>query len=161
MAVLNSDPVVIESGSFLEQTSPPAAPHRRQIKKRAALEDDDRSFSDTDSVDKTEPRRPFPEGAGVEMTEWIMEHLDDPWLTEKQEQYFSEKYGLTRRQVKMAFNNRRQRIVCPARRQVEELQQKAQRQLLQFLAAQGVVIPDFVALQLPKRRRGPRRDDSA
>jgi hypothetical protein len=58
------------------------------------------------------------------MNKWILEHTKNPFLTKGDEDYFMTKYGLTRRQVKTACNNRRQRIIVPVRlAAAEELEQ--------------------------------------
>jgi hypothetical protein len=56
------------------------------------------------------PRVEFSVEAREEMSNWVCEHLQHPFLTREMEDYFMLKYNMTRKQVKTAFNNRRQRI---------------------------------------------------
>jgi hypothetical protein len=49
--------------------------------------------------------------AAREMRTWLFEHRHYPRLTNLQESYFMQKYCLTRREVRTAFNNRRQRVL--------------------------------------------------
>jgi hypothetical protein len=60
-------------------------------------------------------REKFTREARNEMRNWMKEHWESPYLRKEEENYFCAKYGLTRRQVKTAFNNRRQRILAPLR----------------------------------------------
>jgi hypothetical protein len=60
-------------------------------------------------------RMSFPNEALMEMSRWIGEHLSDPFLSREEETFFMVKYGITRKQVKTAFNNRRQRLAVPFR----------------------------------------------
>jgi hypothetical protein len=55
------------------------------------------------------------EEANKEMSDWLIEHEKSPQLTRAEENFFMQKYGLTRREVKTAFNNRRQRVLPPLR----------------------------------------------
>jgi hypothetical protein len=50
-----------------------------------------------------------------EISRWFIQQISTPLQTKATENYFIVKYGLTRRQVKTAFNNRRQRLVVPFR----------------------------------------------
>jgi hypothetical protein len=50
-----------------------------------------------------------------EISQWFMQNMNTPMQTKDTEDYFITKYGLTRRQVKTAFNNRRQRVIVPFR----------------------------------------------
>jgi hypothetical protein len=76
--------------------------------------------------------------AGREMNQWIRHHLQCPFLTKAGEEYFMTKYGITRRQVKTGFNNRRQRIIAPMR---SVKQNELQHPILSLLAAFGVTVP--------------------
>jgi hypothetical protein len=51
--------------------------------------------------------------ANLEMTEWVLGHESYLRPTRADENYFMQKYGLTRYEVKTAFKNRRRRIVRP------------------------------------------------
>jgi hypothetical protein len=57
----------------------------------------------------------FTKEAQIEMSNWITQNWECPFLKKEEEDYFCTKHGLTRRQVKTAFNNRRQRILAPFR----------------------------------------------
>jgi hypothetical protein len=78
--------------------------------------------------------------AQLEMNEWITEHIRHPFLTTEEEDYFMAKYGITRRQVKTALNNRRQRIVTPIRLAA---QRELQEQFLNQLTAIGIPLPRY------------------
>jgi hypothetical protein len=60
----------------------------------------------------------------MEMSKWILSHLPDPFLAKEDENYFMAKYAMSRKQVKTAFNNRRQRVAGPFRTLRENLTQK-------------------------------------
>jgi hypothetical protein len=91
-----------------------------------------------DPFEEPEQRQPISSQARCEMNQWVIDHANSPFLSKEKEDYFMEKYNLTRRQVKTAFNNRRQRIIVPSRRRVETLQRNFQEQFLIQLAALGV-----------------------
>jgi hypothetical protein len=125
----------------LPEPEPPLEPPRlsaRRFRKRMAEGDDEVKIV---SPKEVEARHPIPEQARSEMNEWILANIANPFLTKDQEDYFATKYGITRRQVKVAFNNRRQRIVAPVRRKMEEVQRNAQQQLLLHFAQQGIFVP--------------------
>jgi hypothetical protein len=75
--------------------------------------------------------------ARAEMNAWVVDHIQNPFLTKEDEDYFMVKFSLARRQVKTAFNNRRQRIVAPARAAV---QKQLQEQFIGQLAALGMAL---------------------
>jgi hypothetical protein len=50
-----------------------------------------------------------------EISQWCMQNMTTPLRTKTTENYFIVKYRFTRRQVKTAFNDRRQRLVDPFR----------------------------------------------
>jgi hypothetical protein len=62
------------------------------------------------------------EEANKAMSDWLIEHENYPRLSKLEENSFMERYGLTRKEVKTAFNNRRQRVLPPLRvRHLSEL----------------------------------------
>jgi hypothetical protein len=75
-------------------------------------------------------RSKFPLEAQLDMVKWIYSHLANPFLAKEDEDYFIAKYGMTRAQVKTAFNNRRQRLVG-------RLQLMREKQNWEFLATQA------------------------
>jgi hypothetical protein len=85
-----------------------------------------------------EARGTISAAARDEMNKWIIDHMKHPFLTKEEEEYFMAKYAITRRQVKTAFNNRRQRIVVPVRAAV---QRDLEKQFLSQLTAIGIVLP--------------------
>jgi hypothetical protein len=60
-------------------------------------------------------RTTFPVEAQCELTDWIMKNHNCPFASKEVENHFIVKYGMTRKQVKTAFNNRRQRLLAPFR----------------------------------------------
>jgi hypothetical protein len=58
-------------------------------------------------------RAVFPVQAHRELADWIMTHGDFPFAPREVENHFITKYSMTRKQVKTAFNNRRQRLPIP------------------------------------------------
>jgi hypothetical protein len=70
-----------------------------------------------------------------EMNDWILSHIKNPFLTKNEEDYFIIKFNLTRKQVKTAFNNRRQRMIGPRR---IETQRRFQQHILTQLARLGI-----------------------
>jgi hypothetical protein len=105
--------------------------------------DNDLLASDFDDSEKAEHRRPISAQARCEMNQWVIDHAGNPFLSSETEEYFMGKYGLTRRQVKTAFNNRRQRIIAPSRRRMEEVQRMFQERFLTQLAALGMRFPGW------------------
>jgi hypothetical protein len=79
----------------------------------------------------------FSPEAQKEMNTWIIEHIHDSRLTSEEENHFMTKYGVTRKQIRTAFNNRRQRIVNPLKLMY---QKQRQQMLLQQLTAFGAQI---------------------
>jgi hypothetical protein len=75
----------------------------------------------------------FSPEAQREMSTWIVEHLQDSRLTREEENYFMTKYGATRKQIRTAFNNRRQRIATPLK--VMHQEQRRQMFLQQLIVA--------------------------
>jgi hypothetical protein len=69
------------------------------------------------------PRAVFPVEGHREMAQWLMENIDFPFATKEIENRFIAKYGMTRKQFRTAFNNRRQRLV-PSFRLKRQLQSK-------------------------------------
>jgi hypothetical protein len=72
------------------------------------------------------------------MNQWILHHLQCPFLTKADEKYFMVKYGITRRQVKTGFHNRRQRIITPMR---SVKQNDIQQQIFSQLTSFGPTVP--------------------
>jgi hypothetical protein len=70
-----------------------------------------------------------------EMNSWILKHINNPFLTKDEEDYFIIKFKLTRQQVKTAFNNRRQRMIGPRQFMT---QQRVQQQFLNQLRTLGI-----------------------
>jgi hypothetical protein len=62
--------------------------------------------------------------------------------TKETEDYFITKYGLTRRQVKTAFNNRRQRVIVPFRLKYRNQIQRTMNSQLQSLGLQFVCVDE-------------------
>jgi hypothetical protein len=90
---------------------------------------------------KPEEQSEFPDTikneAHREINDWIQQHMQHSFLTKADEDYFMAKYGIPRRQVKTAFNNRRQRIVTPIR---SVMQKELQQCFLSQLAVLGVAM---------------------
>jgi hypothetical protein len=89
----------------------------------------------------------FSPEAQREMKTWIIEHLQDSRLTREEENHFMTKYRATRKQIRTAFNNRRQRIVNPLQLMY---QQQRQQMLLQQLIAAGAQTYVQYWTQLPQ-----------
>jgi hypothetical protein len=53
--------------------------------------------------------------ADRKMNQWILHHLQCPFLTKTEEDYFMSKYGMMHRQVKTECKNRKQRIIASMR----------------------------------------------
>jgi hypothetical protein len=87
-------------------------------------------------------RTSFPDEAQVEMSRWIRDHFTDPFLSREEETAFMVKYGITRKQVKTAFNNRRQRLAAPVR--VRAIQQ---RQAHMATPVRAMPVPTIVQVQ--------------
>jgi hypothetical protein len=68
-------------------------------------------------------RTVFSAAAQREMEKWMTTNADHPFPTQEIEDRFILKYGMTRKQVKTAFNNRRQRLI-PALRLKWQAQSK-------------------------------------
>jgi hypothetical protein len=72
-----------------------------------------------------------------EMSTWVIKHLQDSRLTREKENHFMTKCGATREQIRMAFNNRRQRIATPLKLMHQE---QGRQMFLQQLYVAGAQI---------------------
>jgi hypothetical protein len=128
-------PTPVDEPKSLRELIAPAIAHE------SGKPDDDLPLRVSEEI---EHRQPVPAEARCEMNQWIMSHTSHPFLSNKDEEYFMGKYGLTRRQVRTAFNNRRQRIIAPSRRRMEAVQRLIQQQAMTQLTALGVPVSSWL-----------------
>jgi hypothetical protein len=116
--------------------------HPRAERHRGEPGDDVTDIAGMESHEEVEIRRSLSKEATCEMNQWIIAHAARPYLTKEEVHYFMTKHGLTHRQVKIAFNNRRQRIIAPMRAQaLERSKLQWQQQFLNQCIARGMTIP--------------------
>jgi hypothetical protein len=116
--------------------------HPRSERHRGEAGDDVTDIAGMESQEEVEIRRPLSKEATCEMNQWIITHAVRPYLTKQEVHYFMTKHGLTRRQVKIAFNNRRQQIIAQIRTQtLEIIKLQRQHQFLNQCIARAMTIP--------------------